>query len=223
MHYTLQGVPQFRIKLHCGTPFLMVRNLSDYRLNSGFVFADIWKRFDWHCPILLWRFLLRLRSYSLRLKNFPAFAGESCQATPAGRCFPGWTPPHTGKKNVYRQTGGFPTMKFVCPKMKWEYDKLTKKSKRVCHCEDPCTESSCGRMFLSLSRKNCVLIQEHCVVHRNGMPIQNPCECRKINQPFQGQLLCCRTQNPEWKDFARWFAACQDCTACHRNGCRQDP
>ena len=41
MHYTLQGVPQFRIKLHCGTPFLMVRNLSDYRLNSGFVFADI--------------------------------------------------------------------------------------------------------------------------------------------------------------------------------------
>ena len=59
-------------------------------------------------------------------------------------------------------------MKFVCPKMKWEYDKLTKKSKRVCHCEDPCTESSCGRMFLSLSRKNCVLIQEHCVVHRNG-------------------------------------------------------
>ena len=87
--------------------------------------------------------------------------------------------------------------KFVCPKMKWEYDKLTKKSKRVCHCEDPCTESSCGRMFLSLSRKNCVLIQEHCVVHRNGMPIQNPCEYRKINQLFQGQLLCCRTQNPE--------------------------
>jgi hypothetical protein len=49
---------------------------------------------------------------------------------------------------------GFPTMKFVCPKMKWEYDKLTKKSKRVCHCEDPCTESSCGRMFYLYPEKN---------------------------------------------------------------------
>lgn len=42
---------------------------------------------------------------------------------------------------------GLPTMKFVCPKMKWEYDKTTKKSKRVCHCENPCTSSSCGRMI----------------------------------------------------------------------------
>ena len=28
--YTYQGVPQGRKKLHCGTPFLMVRNLSDF-------------------------------------------------------------------------------------------------------------------------------------------------------------------------------------------------
>ena len=49
---------------------------------------------------------------------------------------------------------GFPTMKFVCPKMKWEWDKLTKKSKRVCHCQDPCTESSCGRMFYLYPEKN---------------------------------------------------------------------
>lgn len=28
-------------------------------------------------------------------------------------------------------------MKFVYPKMKWEYDKTTKKSKHVCHCENP--------------------------------------------------------------------------------------
>ena len=40
-----------------------------------------------------------------------------------------------------------PTMKFVCPKMKWEYNKETGKSRRVCHCENPCTDSSCGRMF----------------------------------------------------------------------------
>ena len=49
---------------------------------------------------------------------------------------------------------GLPTVKFVCPKMKWKYDKLTKRSKRVCHCENPCTESSCGRMFYLYPEKN---------------------------------------------------------------------
>ena len=45
-------------------------------------------------------------------------------------------------------------MKFVCPKMKWVYDKETAKSKRVCHCDDPCTESSCGRMVIFILKKN---------------------------------------------------------------------
>ena len=49
---------------------------------------------------------------------------------------------------------GLPTMKFVCPKMKWEYDKTANKSKRVCHCENPCTESPCGRMFYIYPEKN---------------------------------------------------------------------
>lgn len=49
---------------------------------------------------------------------------------------------------------GFPTMKFVCPKMKWEYNKETKKSKRVCYCENPCTDSSCGRMVYVYPEKN---------------------------------------------------------------------
>ena len=40
-----------------------------------------------------------------------------------------------------------PTMKFVCPKMKWEWDKIAKKSHRVCYCDNPCTSSSCGRMI----------------------------------------------------------------------------
>lgn len=47
-----------------------------------------------------------------------------------------------------------PTMKFVCPKMKWKWDKATKKSKRVCHCKEPCTSSSCGRMFYVYPEKN---------------------------------------------------------------------
>lgn len=41
---------------------------------------------------------------------------------------------------------GLPTMRFVCPKMKWEYRKDMGNSKRVCHCDNPCTSSSCGRM-----------------------------------------------------------------------------
>ena len=49
---------------------------------------------------------------------------------------------------------GLPTMKFVYPKMKWEYDKTTGKSRRVCHCEHPCTESSCGRMVYIYPEKN---------------------------------------------------------------------
>lgn len=49
---------------------------------------------------------------------------------------------------------GLPTMKFVCPKMKWERDKTTGKNKRVCHCDDPCTDSSCGRMYYIYPEKN---------------------------------------------------------------------
>ena len=40
-----------------------------------------------------------------------------------------------------------PTMKFVCPKMKWEYNREDKSKRRVCHCNNPCTTSSCGRMI----------------------------------------------------------------------------
>lgn len=49
---------------------------------------------------------------------------------------------------------GLPTMKFVCPKMKWAWDKAKKSSKRVCLCENPCTNSSCGRMFYIYPEKN---------------------------------------------------------------------
>ena len=47
-----------------------------------------------------------------------------------------------------------PAVKFVCPKTKWKYDKLTKRSKRICHCENPCTEPSCDRMFYLYPEKN---------------------------------------------------------------------
>ena len=47
-----------------------------------------------------------------------------------------------------------PTLKFVCPKMKWEYNRLDKSSRRVCRCDNPCTTSSCGRMICIYPEKN---------------------------------------------------------------------
>ena len=47
-----------------------------------------------------------------------------------------------------------PTMKFVCPKMKWEYNREDKSKRRVCHCDNPCTTSSCGRMIYIYPEKN---------------------------------------------------------------------
>lgn len=47
-----------------------------------------------------------------------------------------------------------PTMKLVCPKMKWEYNREDKSKRRVCHCDNPCTTSSCGRMIYVYPEKN---------------------------------------------------------------------
>lgn len=47
-----------------------------------------------------------------------------------------------------------PTMKFVCPKMKWERNPADKSKRRVCHCTSPCTSSSCGRMIYIYPEKN---------------------------------------------------------------------
>lgn len=47
---------------------------------------------------------------------------------------------------------GLPTMKFVCPKMKWTT--IDGKSKRRTFCKNPCTDSPCGRMFYVYPEKN---------------------------------------------------------------------
>lgn len=39
--FTHQGVSQGRMKLTCDTPFLMVRNLSDYRFCCSFTFGNL--------------------------------------------------------------------------------------------------------------------------------------------------------------------------------------
>ena len=49
---------------------------------------------------------------------------------------------------------GVTRFKFVCPKMKYVYDKNTKKVHRQCCCENPCTTSRCGRMVYIYPEKN---------------------------------------------------------------------
>ena len=57
-----------------------------------------------------------------------------------------------GSKSHLRSN--LPTMKFVCSKMKWEYNREDKSKRRVCHCDNPCTTSSCGRMIYVYPEKN---------------------------------------------------------------------
>ena len=57
-----------------------------------------------------------------------------------------------GSKSHLRSN--LPTMKFVCPRMKWEYNWEDKSKRRVCHCDNPCTTSACGRMIYVYPEKN---------------------------------------------------------------------
>lgn len=58
-------------------------------------------------------------------------------------------------KNKLKVEGAdYAVNEFVCPKMKRERDCVTRKSRRVCHCENPCTSSGCGRMIYLYPEKN---------------------------------------------------------------------
>lgn len=48
---------------------------------------------------------------------------------------------------------GVTRYKFVCPKMSWKKDSRGK-FRRVCHCENPCTSSTCGRMVYLYPEKD---------------------------------------------------------------------
>ena len=49
---------------------------------------------------------------------------------------------------------GLVRYKFGCPKVKWVYDKSTRKCHRECLCENPCTDSKCGRMIYTYPEKD---------------------------------------------------------------------
>ena len=71
---------------------------------------------------------------------------------PFGQPVPTLPMKREGSKSHLRSK--LPTMKFVCPKMKWEYNPADKSKCRVCHCDNPCTTSSCGRMIYIYPEKN---------------------------------------------------------------------
>lgn len=48
---------------------------------------------------------------------------------------------------------GTQRFKFVCPKIRWKTD-ANGKNYRVCQCDNPCTDSSCGRMVYTYPEKN---------------------------------------------------------------------
>ena len=67
-------------------------------------------------------------------------------------------PNHPSLPMIYEGTSklksGVTRYKFVCPKIKWDKDTNTGKYHRVCHCENPCTSSSCGRMVYLYPEKD---------------------------------------------------------------------
>lgn len=66
---------------------------------------------------------------------------------------------------------GVTRYKFVCPKIKWVYNKTTQKCHRQCFCEYPCTDSKCGRMVYLYPEKTFALILVLFAEQRNGITL----------------------------------------------------
>lgn len=49
---------------------------------------------------------------------------------------------------------GVTRYKFSCPDIKWIYDPVTQKAHRECQCQNPCTDSKCGRMVYIYPEKD---------------------------------------------------------------------
>ena len=109
--------------------------------------------------IEIYKYLLLETSFEkayIPLKNKPKLKGIDYTVNDDGiPCCPhGASLPMKREGSRSHLRCGLPTMKFVCPKMKWERDSITKKTKRVCHCDTPCTASSCGRMTYIYPEQN---------------------------------------------------------------------
>jgi transposase len=56
-------------------------------------------------------------------------------------------------EGISKRKNGLIRFKFCCPKVKWIKTEEGKQ-KRYCSCENPCTSSSCGRMFYIYPEKD---------------------------------------------------------------------
>ena len=99
---------------------------------------------------------LKFKKAYIPLNNRPSLDNADCPINADGiPCCPkdhGLPMKREGSKSHLRC--GLPTIKFVCPKMKWSYNKQSKKTKRQTACADPCTPSACGRMTYIYPEKN---------------------------------------------------------------------
>lgn len=97
---------------------------------------------------------LKFEKAYIPLKNKLALPDSDCPLNEDG--IPCCPKDHT--LPMKRETGkshlrcGLPTMKFVCPKMRW--GKKDGRYQRLCYCNNPCSDSSCGRMFYIYPEKN---------------------------------------------------------------------
>ncbi len=57
-------------------------------------------------------------------------------------------------EGISKLRSGVTRYKFVCPKIKWVYDKTTKKVHRQCFCNNHCTYSICGHTVYIYPEKN---------------------------------------------------------------------
>jgi hypothetical protein len=62
--------------------------------------------------------------------------------------------PAMKSKKILTTKNGIKKYKFVCPKMIWDYNPETQRSHRKCTCDNPCTESKCGRMIYIYPEQN---------------------------------------------------------------------
>jgi hypothetical protein len=89
------------------------------------------------------------------LNSRSGIKNPNCKVNPYGiPCCPNDdTLPMKSEGSATRKNG-LVRYKFVCPKIKYVYDKTTKKTHRECMCENPCTSSSCGRMIYVYPEKD---------------------------------------------------------------------
>jgi hypothetical protein len=57
-------------------------------------------------------------------------------------------------EGISRLRSGVLRFKFVCPKIKWVYNRVSRNSHRECQCENPCTDSPSGRMIYLYPEKD---------------------------------------------------------------------